>query len=509
MPTPRLEPKTVKVGQLVDDYRSGRIAIPEFQRDYVWKKRLAPLLIDSLYKNFPISSLLFWQSAESPKARRSSRKLSRGRMTWLIDGQQRVMTLDRVIHADEDDGIDVLFNSETKEFNLANAAIRSDPRWVRLAQLFDDKSYRELRQDISAQLEELYDRVRDTIRNYEIPVVQMVNHSFDDAVKAFIRINSLGSGLKGADIASARAAAKHSGFIADEVVPFMDELETLGLRRLTVMHLFKACAFIAMPDGRTVKPLHELDTQEVLKAWKRTERATREAHGIVRAELGLLNMDILWSGALLVPLIAMSASARPGKSDPKGMVGWLALATMLHRYSKGSATALDQDLRACRDDDPIGPLLTNLRQYQRNSLSATPADFAQTLNDRSGLLATYVACKNRGMMDLFSGGKVAMRADINRHHILPRRQFDEDRAKADKIANIAFITGEVNKKISHSGPETYLKDIEPAILTSQCIPLDPALWHIEEADKFYAARRALLAESFNEFVREALPGRHL
>jgi hypothetical protein len=44
---PRLDHQTVKVKQLIDDYRSGRIVIPEFQPDYVWKKNKAPKLIDS------------------------------------------------------------------------------------------------------------------------------------------------------------------------------------------------------------------------------------------------------------------------------------------------------------------------------------------------------------------------------------------------------------------------------------------------------------------------------
>ena len=55
MTQPRLEHQVVKVKQLIDDYRSGRIVIPEFQREYVWKKSKAPLLIDSLYRGFPIS----------------------------------------------------------------------------------------------------------------------------------------------------------------------------------------------------------------------------------------------------------------------------------------------------------------------------------------------------------------------------------------------------------------------------------------------------------------------
>lgn len=43
---PRLEHKTVKVKQLVESYRGGRIVIPEFQREYVWRRSKAPRLID-------------------------------------------------------------------------------------------------------------------------------------------------------------------------------------------------------------------------------------------------------------------------------------------------------------------------------------------------------------------------------------------------------------------------------------------------------------------------------
>lgn len=456
MPTPRLKADTVKVGQLVADCRAGRIVIPEFQRDYVWPKNKAPKLIDSLYRNFPISTLLLWQSSEYAKGRRANPKPAKSRSTsWLIDGQQRVMTLSRAMSGDE--GIEVLFNAESEQFSLANVATRHDQNWFRVADLFDDAVYRELRRDLptgrrGAKLEATFDKVR-ALRDYEIPVVQMLDHSFQDAVDAFTRINSLGVRLKKQDIESARVAARHSGLIADEVVPFMERLETSGLRRLTVMHLFRVCAFVARPDGRMRTPLHELPREDVLKAWKRTEKATLAASGLVKSELGLVNMDILWSGALLVPVIAMLAAAPKRNTDPKGMVGWLALAALLHRYSRASDTAIDQDLRACRNDEPIGALLKNLRE-RRTSLLAKPADFSGSLNDRSGLLATYIACKNRGMKDLFTGQNVIMQDDIDRHHILPRRQFAATiRVSADNVANIAFITSDVNRAISHSGPE--------------------------------------------------------
>jgi|HubBroStandDraft_6_1064221.scaffolds.fasta_scaffold39936_4 hypothetical protein len=275
------------------------------------------------------------------------------------------------------------------------------------------------------------------------------------------------------------------------------------------MHLFRVCAFVARPDGRIRTPLHELPSGEVLKAWRLTEKATDDALGIVRSELGLVNMDILWSGALLVPVIAMVASTQATSLNPDAMMGWLVLAALLHRYSRSTESVLDQDIKACRSDDPIGALLRNLRQH-RQALLAKPGDFSGGLTDRSGLLALYVACLNRGIKDFFTGQKVLLHDEIDRHHILPRRQFAEAvRSRADTVANVAFVTSDVNRAISFTGPEVYLAEIDKKILMSQCIPQESRLWRIKLAESFFTARRTLLAQSFNEFVTNALSGRRL
>ena len=125
MAEPRLEHQIFKVKQLVDDYRAGRIVIPEFQREYVWRHSKAPRLIDSIYRGFPIGSLLFWQSTEETRSRRRDpRPVRSAVMTWLIDGQQRVITLSLTMNGDE--GIEVVFHPEDEEFRLANAATRKD-----------------------------------------------------------------------------------------------------------------------------------------------------------------------------------------------------------------------------------------------------------------------------------------------------------------------------------------------------------------------------------------------
>ena len=509
MAEPRLEHQTVKIRQMVENYRLGRVVIPEFQREYVWRPSKASLLIDSLYRGFPAGSLLLWQSDESVRERRRDPRPSGSPLvSWLIDGQQRVITLSRAMHGDE--GIDIVFNPNEQQFRRSNAATQADSNWVRVADLWDDAKYRDLRRSLGTgkdadRREAQFEKVR-LIRDYEIPVVRMIDHSFDAAVKAFTRINTLGVRLKNEDIESAQVAARHSGFVVDQVQPFLKDLRQQGFDRLNVMHLFRACAFVATPDGRNRTPLHALDRRDVLSAWKKTERATEQALALIRSELGLVNMDVLWSGALVVPVIALCAIMSPRQRNSKELAAWVALAALCHRYSRSTETALDQDLRACRSQNPIGSLLANLRKVR--SLTAKPKDFTGSLADRSGLLAVYIACMQRGILDFYSGGKVLLQSNVDRHHILPRAQFHEsERHLADNLANMAFIAGDINKSIGHSGPEVYLSQVKPRVLKSQCIPADKALWRVDKAESFWRARRSLLAEAFNEYIRSALPRR--
>jgi len=456
--------------------------------------------------------LLLWTSNVEARARRRDPRPTRAsQISWLIDGQQRAITLSRILNGDE--GIDVVFNPNEDMFRLANAATQRDSNWFRVSDILDDNAYRQIRRSLpegakGERQEAQFERVR-RILDYEIPAVRMHDHSFDEAVDAFERINTLGVKLKTEDIHSARVAAKHSGFIADEVAPFLAELRQQGFSRLNVMHLFRACAFVAMPDNRSRTPLHELSRSEVMSAWSRTKRATEEAIALVRNEFGLVNMDILWSGALLVPVIALCASIGPRERDTRGIAGWLAMAALLHRYSKASETALDQDLKACRSDDPVGKLLSNVRRDE-GAFGANPSDFKGALNDKGGMFAVYVACRHMRLLDLFSGLEILLQANVDRHHILPRAQFPErSRAKADTLANIAFISGGANRSIGAASPDVYLKKISRDVLESQCIPLDSDLWHVECADDFWTARQRLLADAFNGFLRKMLPGRRI
>ncbi|MBK7832647.1 MAG: DUF262 domain-containing protein [Gemmatimonadetes bacterium] len=511
MSEPRLDIDRLKVKDLVESYRTGKLVIPEFQREYVWKPSRAPKLLDSLYRGFPVSVLLTWCSEAETRPRRAVPRPTRGSsVSWLIDGQQRVITLSRALNSEE--GIEVVFHPEQNEFRLANAATRKDTNWIKVADLMDDDSYRHIRRTLpegsrGVQREARFDAVR-RILDYEIPCVRMIDHSFDDAVNAFTRINTLGVRLKREDIESARVAARHSGFIADEVSPFLAQVRKDGFTRLNIMHLFRACAYVAIPDGRSRTPLHELSRQDVSTAWGRTQRATEAAIALVRNQFGLMNSDLLPSGALMVPVIALCAT-KSRELDHKAVAGWLAMAALLHRYSGAAESALDQDLRACRTQDWIGGLLSNVRRSV-GGFGAIADDFKAPLMDRGALFGAYVACRHRGLTDLFSGSRLMLQANVDRHHVLPRAQFAEKaRPSADCVANIAFVSAQANRSVGAASPDVYLGRIADEVLTSQCIPGDRALWRIERAGDFWEARREMLAEAFNGFLQDALPTRRI
>jgi hypothetical protein len=214
-------------------------------------------------------------------------------------------------------------------------------------------------------------------------------------------------------------------------------------------------------------------------------------------------MSVLWSGALLVPVIAMCARLAPKNRRGREMAGWVALASLHHRYSAASDTALDEDLRACRDEDPIGVLRRNLKTRYRR-LKAEPSDFGGKLTDRSALFAAWVACKHRGVSDILTGTKLILQKGIDRHHILPRGRFElGERPKADTIANIAFVSASNNRSIGDDDPARYLATVKAPVRRSQCVPEQSELWDVDRCEDFWEERRELLAAAFNDYLDDA------
>ena len=60
----------MKISTILDHIDSGHMALPEFQRGYVWNRDQVRGLFDSLYRRHPVGGLLVWATESKTAAHR-------------------------------------------------------------------------------------------------------------------------------------------------------------------------------------------------------------------------------------------------------------------------------------------------------------------------------------------------------------------------------------------------------------------------------------------------------
>ena len=73
------------------------MALPEFQRGYVWNRDQVRGFMSSLYKRYPVGGLLVWVTATDSAPIRAGDKPTMSSVRMLLDGQQRITTLYGII----------------------------------------------------------------------------------------------------------------------------------------------------------------------------------------------------------------------------------------------------------------------------------------------------------------------------------------------------------------------------------------------------------------------------
>src|SRR5436309_261164 len=103
------KPETLRIEELVDRVKQGDIRIPKFQRPFVWQRRAVIELFDSVYRQYPIGSILLWLTHEKLASERRIGDLSIAERpmiyptNYLLDGQQRLSSLCGALYWDEKD----------------------------------------------------------------------------------------------------------------------------------------------------------------------------------------------------------------------------------------------------------------------------------------------------------------------------------------------------------------------------------------------------------------------
>ena len=200
--------------------KSGKIAIPEIQRPFVWDAAKVRDLLDSLYQGYPIGYLIIWRS---PNIRLKDGSLSNGKKI-LIDGQQRVTALTAAIlgHYIVDKTykkvkIKIAFNPLTEKFEVQNPAILKDKLWIPdISVIYNDetsiiklvRTYMNQNPDVSeSQIEKSF-TILQQIAKKQIGLIELGEDlDIETVTEIFIRINKEGVVLSQADFAMSKIAS--------------------------------------------------------------------------------------------------------------------------------------------------------------------------------------------------------------------------------------------------------------------------------------------------------------
>ena len=84
----------MKIADILNNIDNKSLALPVFQRGYVWKRRQVKDLMNSLYHGYPVGALLTWTTrAELVPTRGNSQERNAAAIDLLLDGQQRITSL--------------------------------------------------------------------------------------------------------------------------------------------------------------------------------------------------------------------------------------------------------------------------------------------------------------------------------------------------------------------------------------------------------------------------------
>lgn len=527
----------MKISTILDHIDSAHMALPEFQRGYVWNRDQVRGLFDSLYRRHPVGGLLVWATESQTADHRGDGPLATGVVKLLLDGQQRMTSLYGVVrgrapkffdgNAQAFTGLRFHLESETFAF-YQPLKMLGDPLWIDVTELMQKgtvglgefvtrlTAVPELAAKVGVYVGRLSSLLGIIDADLHIEEVTGPDKTLDVVVDIFNRVNSGGTKLSKGDLALAKICADWPE-ARDTMKSKLKEWSRADFH-FNLDWLLRSVN-TALTGEAKFQFLHDKNAEEIQDGLKRATKHVDAILNLISGRLGL-DHDQVFFGRFGVPVMVRYLDQRVEQMDVKErdkLLFWFVQAGMWGRFSGSTESFIDQDLAALEGEDGgLDKLLEQLRLWH-GGLRAEPGHFTGWSLGARFYPVLYLLTRMGESRDWGTGlplkanllGKMS-RLEV--HHIFPKAQLYKrkfKRPEVNALANFCFLTKDTNLDISDRLPEEYFPKIEaahPGALASQWIPVDPALWKIENFREFLEARKGLLAAELNRRMEDLLHG---
>ncbi|MEF3112452.1 GmrSD restriction endonuclease domain-containing protein [Streptomyces chrestomyceticus] len=469
-------PTVERISQLAQRVLTGDILLPKFQRDFVWPREKVLDLLDSIARNYPIGSILLWQSRQELASERTIGGLAIADrkpdypVNYLLDGQQRLSTVCGALHwkpnGDPDSIWNIAFDIQTGEFihlhtlddpPLTQIPMRllSDPaNFFRRVSVIEDDAAR-------AVADRLFNRFQD----YMIAAVTLGDMSIDDIAPIFERVNSKGTPLTIVDLM--RAATWDPAFdLRDAIDGILGSLATRNYNSIDRKTILRSVAAgsgygFAVDD---IDKLRNKSVDELREVIHEVTEAAKKSVDFLTAHIRAPRPQTLpYANQFAVLTEIFRRVPTPSSNQFAELEHWFWRTTLSSYFGGWNTGQMSSDWRAIKEfaEAPPGASLDVRASLPRKDIWKISQFRANSaVSKMLALMLSYA-----GPVDLLTGQRLdvgkslSWSNDKEYHHFFPRdflKRGDFSKGRANAVGNIVLLSSASNIKISNSAPSHYL-----------------------------------------------------
>jgi hypothetical protein len=333
--TDRIKPTDKGITTYLDDLKNSNYQIPTFQREVVWEKENVKKLWDSIYKFYPLGSILVWKTDVKLQNHRqigghkfNDNNFSRSEYQYLLDGQQRTTSLLTSLYGGSIEGKHNFDPSLYVDLTIENSDETDDENYKKRFLYWDEINDKngEYRRNIPTQkkfndglivklidikedfnnlqktiikhpdvdlnfdhqyIEEL-GRMKQVLDNYRISFIELKGIQVAEVCQIFERINQAGKPLDIFDIVVAKTFRPNdndNGFYLRELI---DDFKYEAREKGNNSHFFNISDFdylqiiailikenIENSGVKNITPryLNDIKTEQIEEIWDNTQKA--------------------------------------------------------------------------------------------------------------------------------------------------------------------------------------------------------------------------------------------
>lgn len=508
--THKITPSSPRISALLGDVTKGNIKIPVFQREFVWSDDQIMSLLDSIYRGYPVGSILLWSTKERLNHERNVGGFALPEtpedypVNYVLDGQQRLTSLYGVFNSGSDthdaelaSRFDVCFEPTDEVF--IHASIADPAKTINLRHILDTTKLLPELQRFAAEEQNKIATLTERFKDYEFPVVTIKDRTNQEVCRVFQRINSSGTSLSTLELLAAWTWSEQFD-LRNEIGAMLERLADKGYDELGETLVMRCLASVVLGE---IDPeaLVDSNPDSLIKGMSVMKQAVFAAIDFLEAETKIKNIVFVPFPIMLVPLVGFfSRNLKPKAEQRQALRRWFWHCAFTQRYRAGTNTFVLEDL------DLMAKLANGEGVFDDLAATINPAIFLKTWRINStAAKATICLLAQYGPRSFLSGTPIDLGNTLAAynarefHHIYPKAflagkgiPFHE----SNIIANVCMLTSHDNNAISDSDPADYFpkipKELKDGVFAAALVPTEFTEGNLPYAE-FAQKRAAALA----------------